>query len=162
MFFECQKVKEQCKEHKKRMNDSLLQKFWKNNFTPFNSSNLIFSSFLVCFEWLKTRWMCQLGLYKASLYFKSKDATMKFFKLVILICLNSPITKHWAPLHQTPHDFSIPLLNQAIFVTLEALGGGLQMFSELHRSRGKLCKESTFFEFLSVRSPAYLPKRASL
>jgi hypothetical protein len=36
------------------------------------------------------------------------------------------------------------------------------MFSELQRSRGKLCKELTFFEFLSVHSPAYLPKRASL
>jgi hypothetical protein len=36
------------------------------------------------------------------------------------------------------------------------------MFSELQRSRGKLCKELTFFEFLSVHSPAYLPRRASL
>ncbi len=134
----------------------------KNNFTPFNSSSLIFSSFLVCFERFKTWCMCQLGLYKASLYSKSKDAMMKIFKLDILICLNSPITKHWAALHQTPHNFSILLLNQAIFVTLEVLGGGLQMFSELQRSRGKLCKELTFFEFLSVHSPAYLPRRASL
>ncbi len=65
--------------------DSLLQKFWKINFTPFNSCSLIFSSFLVCFEWFKTRCMCQVGLYKASLYFKSKDATTKKFKLDILI-----------------------------------------------------------------------------
>jgi hypothetical protein len=47
-------------------------------------------------------------------------------------------------------------------VTLEELGQGLQVFSGLHRSRGKLCKEFSFFQCLSVHSPVYLPKRASL
>jgi len=53
----------------------------------------------------------------------------KYFKLEILICFNSPITEHWTPLQQTPHIFfPIPLWNWEIFATLEALGGGLQMF----------------------------------
>ncbi len=50
---------------------------------------------------------------------------IKNFKLKILICFNSPITKHWTPLHQTPHLFPLPLLNLPIFVAMEALGGGL-------------------------------------
>jgi hypothetical protein len=37
----------------------------------------------------------------------------KDFKLEILICSNSPITKHQAPLHQKPYNFHIPLPNWA-------------------------------------------------
>jgi hypothetical protein len=33
---------------------------------------------------------------------RGKDATIKDFKLKILIYFHSPITKHWNPLHQTP------------------------------------------------------------
>jgi hypothetical protein len=85
--------------------------------------------------------VCQLGLYKTSLYTRNKDATTKDFKLEILICFNSPITVHWIPLHQTSHNFHIPLLNWETFMALEVLGGKLQMF----------------FEFWSVHSPTYLP-----
>jgi hypothetical protein len=41
-------------------------------------------------------------------------------------------------------------------VTLEALGGGLQMFFELQR-REAMCEDSTAFEFLNVHLLAYLP-----
>jgi hypothetical protein len=63
-----------------------------------------------------------------TFYSTSKYALIKDFKLKILICFNSPIIKHWTPLHQTPHIFYVPLSNYAIFVMLEALGGGLQIF----------------------------------
>jgi hypothetical protein len=43
-------------------------------------------------------------LYKTSLYFSSKDAMIKDFKLGILICFNLPITEHLA---STPHIFPI-------------------------------------------------------
>jgi len=36
------------------------------------------------------------------MYSGSKDATIQKFKLKILICFNSPITRHWTSLHQTP------------------------------------------------------------
>jgi hypothetical protein len=48
------KSKEQCKKHKKKKNDNLLQNFEKNHSRPFSSSSFISSSFLVCFEQLKT------------------------------------------------------------------------------------------------------------
>ncbi len=66
----------QKKKHKKMMSDSLLQIFWKNNFRPLFSSNSIslFLIFWVCFEWFKTWWVHQLGLYKTSLYYsKGRD-----------------------------------------------------------------------------------------
>jgi hypothetical protein len=44
-------------------------------------------------------------LWKTSLYFRDKDGTIKDFKIEILICFNSLITKHWPPLHQTSHIF---------------------------------------------------------
>jgi hypothetical protein len=53
------------------------------------------------------------------------------FMLEILICFNSPINEHLTPMHQTPHVFPIP--NWAIFVALESLSGGLQMFYELQK-----------------------------
>jgi hypothetical protein len=40
-------VKDQHKKHMKRMSESLLQFFWKNNSRPFSSSSPISSSFLV-------------------------------------------------------------------------------------------------------------------
>jgi hypothetical protein len=39
---------------------------------------------------------------------------------------------------QTPHVFRIPLLKWAIFAMLKALGGGLQMFFELHKKRNNV------------------------
>ncbi len=54
-----------------------------------------------------------------------------FTKLEILICFNSSVIEHWILLHQALHIFPIPLSNWAIFVTLEALGGRLQMFLQL-------------------------------
>jgi hypothetical protein len=69
------KSKEQCKEHRKRMSNGLFQVFWKNSSRPLISSSLISSSFLICFEWFETSGVCQLGLYKTSLYCTGKDAT---------------------------------------------------------------------------------------
>jgi hypothetical protein len=62
----------------------------------------------------------------------------KTFKLKILICFNLPITEHWTPLHQTPHISSIPLSNRAIFMMLEVLSEGLQMFFELQMQRNNV------------------------
>jgi len=56
---------------------------------------------------------------------------MKDFKLEILICFDSPTTEHWTPLCQTHQIYPIPLLNWAIFVMLEVVGEGLQIFFEL-------------------------------
>jgi hypothetical protein len=72
-------------------------------------SNLISFSFLVCFEWFKTWWVCQLKIYKLSLYFKGKDATIQGFKFKILFYFNSSIIKHQTHLDQTPHIFPIDL-----------------------------------------------------
>ncbi len=124
-------VMEQQRKHKKRMSDSFIQFFWKNSSRTLSSSNSISSSVLICFEWLKTWWVCQLGLYKTSLYSTSKDATIQNLKLKILICFKSPITKHWGPLHQTPHMLLIPLLIWIFFTTLEVLDGKLKMFFRL-------------------------------
>ncbi len=71
--------------------------------------------------------------YNTSLYSIGKDGIIKDLKLKILICFNSPISKHLTPLHQTPHIFPIPLANWAIFVVLEVVGGGLQMFFQLKK-----------------------------
>jgi hypothetical protein len=59
------------------------------------------------------------------LYFKGKDAMIKKFKLEIVIYFNSLSIDHCTTLHQTPKIFSPPLLNCAIFVTSESLGGRL-------------------------------------
>jgi hypothetical protein len=63
--------------HRKRMSDSLLQIFGKNSSRPLSSSSPISSSFLV------GTWVQQPGLYKTSLYSKSKDAMTKDLKLEI-------------------------------------------------------------------------------
>jgi len=60
------------------------------------------------------------------------------FMLKILICFNSPISEHLTPMHRTPHVFPIPLWNWAIFVALESLSGGLQMFYELQKYKNNL------------------------
>jgi hypothetical protein len=94
--FWASKVKEQRKEHKKEGKGWMIVCFnfferialdspqVRSNFNP------ISSSFLVHFEWLKTWWMHQLGLYKTS---KTKDAMIKDFKLKTLN-RSSPTIKH--------------------------------------------------------------------
>jgi hypothetical protein len=82
------------------------------------------------------------------LYFKGKDAMIKNFKLEIVIYFNSLIINHWTTLHQTPNIFSTPLSNQAIFVTLETLGGRLQ-FVLSFRNKATICEDSISFEFLN-------------
>jgi hypothetical protein len=124
-------VMEQQRKHKKRMSDSFVQLFWKNSSRTLSSSSSISSSILVCFEWFKTWWVCQLGLYKTSLYFTSKDATIENLKLEILICFKSPITKHWALLHQTPQYLAHSFIELKFFMTLEMLDGRLKMFFRL-------------------------------
>ncbi len=98
-------VKEHYKEHIKRMNNSLLQFFWKNVFRLLSSFSRISSSFFFRFEWFKTWWVHHLRFYKSSLYSGGKDATIQNFKLKILICFNSPITRYWTSFHQTPPYF---------------------------------------------------------
>jgi hypothetical protein len=85
-------------KHTKRMSYSVLQILWKNNSRPLSSFCLISSSFLVCFEWFKTRCVHQLGVYKSSLYSRGKDAMIQDLKYKIRIYFNSPIIEHWAPL----------------------------------------------------------------
>jgi hypothetical protein len=104
------KVKEQCRKHRKRMNDNLLQFFWKNSSQTLSSSNSISSSFLVHFELFKNRWLCQLGLYKTSLYSKAKDATIKDLKQRILICFIH-LSLNIEPLY-TKHPISCTFLYQ--------------------------------------------------
>ncbi len=149
-------VKEQCSKHRKRLSDSLLQFFWQTSFRPLSSSSLISSSFLVCFEWLKIWWGCQVRLYKNSLYSRGKDAMIKDLKFEILLCFKSLITKHRTPLHQTPHILPGPLPNWKTFAAVKVLNEGLN-FSLSFRIKGTLCADSTSFEFVSVCSSAYLP-----
>jgi hypothetical protein len=143
-------------KHMKRMSDSLLQILWKNNSRSLSSSSFISSSFLVCFEWFKTRCVHQLGVYKRSLHSRGKDTMIQDLKHKIKIYFNSPIIEHWAPLHQTPHILPIPLLNWEIFAALESLGEELQIFLSF-RIKGTMCEDSTLFDFLSVCSLDYLP-----
>jgi hypothetical protein len=68
--------------------------FENNSSRLLSSFNPISSSILIHFEWFKTRWVHQLGIYKTFVYSKGKDATIKDFKLEILIFFNLPIIKH--------------------------------------------------------------------
>ncbi len=79
--------------------------FLKHSSRLLYSSRPISSSFSVRFGWFKTWWVHQLGLYKTSLYSRSKDATIKDFKLEIQICSNSPTTEHYniPPTPNTPY-----------------------------------------------------------
>jgi hypothetical protein len=105
----------------------------------------ISSLFLVCIEWYKTWWMHQLGLYRTSLYSKGKDATIKDFKLEILICLIKP-SPNTEPRYTKQHILS-PLLYR-----IEGYKCSLNF-----RSGGIMCQDSTSIEFASVCSLAYLP-----
>ncbi len=88
--------------------------------------------------------------------FQRQKCKIGDFKLKILICCKSLIIKPWTPFHQTPHIFPILLWNWAIFLILEVLGEGLQMFFQLQKQR-TMRKDSISFVFLSVCSQAYLP-----
>ncbi len=125
--------KEQHKTHRKTVNDSLFEFFWKNSSRPLTSSNSTSSSFLVCFEWFKTWWVCQLRLYQKKLNSKGKDALIEDFMFKTLIYFSSPIIKHWTPLHQKNYIFFIPLPNFTNFATLETLGGSLQTLLMFHK-----------------------------
>ncbi len=104
-------AKNKHRKHKKRMSDSLLQFFWKNDSRILSSSSLIMSfSFLVCFEWFKIRWVHWLRFYKTSLYLRGKDAMIKDFKFEILIHFNPLVTKHWTL--YTKHLMSSPFIYQ--------------------------------------------------
>jgi hypothetical protein len=85
----------------------------------------------------------------------------KILSSKILICFNSSITKHWTLLHHNhPHTFHIPLQKdwEQFFAALETLDAGLQemLCRSLGSQRNNLWEDSISFEFLSVRSPAYL------
>jgi hypothetical protein len=98
-------VKEQHRKHTKTMSDSLLQFFWKHSSRLLYSSSPISSSFLVRFEWFKIWWVLQLGLYRTSFYSRSKDATIKDFKLEIQICFNPPPPPLTPKTPYLPHSF---------------------------------------------------------
>jgi hypothetical protein len=87
-------LEEQHTKHKKKMSDSLLQIFFKNNFIPFFSFNPIFFSFAIYFKWFKMWWVHQLRLLKFSLYSKDEDAMIKNLKIEILIYFKLPIIEH--------------------------------------------------------------------
>jgi hypothetical protein len=77
-------------------------------------------------------WVCQLGLYKTSLYSKHNDAKTKKFKLKILVyIINHQTLKGLSTKH--PIFSPIPLPNSASFAALETLGGRLQLFFELQK-----------------------------
>ncbi len=84
------------------MSDSCFSNKNKKNSRPLSSSSPLSSSFLIHFKWFKTSWVHQLKLYMTSLYFGGKDATIKKFKLEILIFKNSPIIKNQTPF--TPNN----------------------------------------------------------
>jgi hypothetical protein len=75
---------------------------------------------------------------------QSKILSLKLSTVLIHPSLNiePPYTKH-------PISFAVLYQIENPFVTLEALGEELQMFTEV-QSRGTMCEDSTFFEFLSV------------
>jgi hypothetical protein len=103
-------VHEQLRKHRKRMSDSLLQFFWKTISRPLSSSSPIFFSFLIRFEWFKTWLVHQLEFHKTSFYSRGKDATIKDFKLEILIYFNSLISNNESL--YTKHPISSPFLYQ--------------------------------------------------
>ncbi len=151
------KVKEQCKKQRKRLSNSLLEFFFKKNSRPLSSSCPIFYSFVVCLQWFKTCWVHQLKLYQLSLYSRCKETMIKDFKLEILICFNSPITKHWTPLHQTSYIFPFLYGIEQFLQHWKRWAEGYK-FSFIFRNRGTICQNLTSFEFWNVCSLAYLPK----
>jgi len=122
--------------------------FWKHSSRLLYSSRSISSSFLVRFEWFKTRWVHQLGLYETSMY--SPEAKMQRSKISSSksksVLIHSPPTTKPSPLHQTLRIFLIHLSNWVIFAELEALGEGLQIFFDLQKKR----KNMWGFELLWV------------
>ncbi len=131
-------VKEQPRKHRKRMIDILFQFLFKIILDPSLVLTPYLPHFEVHFEWFKTWWVWQLGLYKSFVFLCIPVATTKDLKLEILIYFNSPNTEHWTPLHQTPHILPIPLPNWHIFETLKVLGGGIKMFFEFQNQRNNL------------------------
>jgi len=143
-------AKNQHRKHKKRMSDSLLQFFWKNDSRFWSSSSLMSFSFLVCFEWFKIWWVHWPRFYKTSLYLRGKDATIKDLKFEILIHLSPNIE----PL--TPNISCLPPLIYQIDQCFWSHWVKGYKCSFRFRSRGTSCEDSIFFEFLSVHSLAYL------
>jgi hypothetical protein len=118
--------------------------FWKNGSWPLSVSSPISFSFFVPFKWFKTSRVHQPRLF----YSIGKDARIKDFKLEVLIRFNSPITKNWTLLHQTPsylpHSYT-ESINFAVFAMLEVLGRGLQMFFELQKQRNNVSGFNLFW-----------------
>jgi len=102
------KIKEQCRKHRKRMNNSLKKIFL--------DPSLVSAPYLPHFSSV-LRDLKHMGAstrdFQSSLYSGGKDATIQKFKLKILICFNWPIIRHWTSLHQTPpyHPHSFMELN---------------------------------------------------
>jgi hypothetical protein len=93
-------------------------------------------------------WVCQLGLYKTSLYSKHNDAKTKNFKLKILVYIINHQTLMEITHHQTLNPFqpNTPYFpasfapnsasfapNSASFAALETLGGRLQLVFEFQK-----------------------------
>ncbi len=131
--------------------------FWENSSKPLSSSSSISSSFLVCFEWFETWWVHQLRLYKTSLYSRGKNARIKDCKLKILFCFK--ITHHQA---LNPLTQNIPCLVHSIAKLKDFCDVGSARWKAFFllgsfRIRKTMCEDLTSYEFLIVRSLAYLP-----
>jgi hypothetical protein len=62
---------------------------------------------------------------------RSRCNDLSNFKLEILMCFNSPIIKHWTPLHQTSHIFPVSWPNGACFVMFECKVESYKFFKTL-------------------------------
>jgi hypothetical protein len=83
---------------------------------------------------------------------RGKNATIKDFKIEILIYFNSPFTKHWTP--YTKHPISRPthfLIESSNFCSV---GSPRRRAMNDALSKFPMCENSTSFQFLSVCSPA--------
>jgi hypothetical protein len=134
------------------MSDSLLQFFRKNGSWFLSSSSPMSSSFLVCFEWFKIWWVHRLRFYKTSLYLGGKDATIKDFKLKILIHFNPLVTKHWT--RYTKHLMSSPFIYQLFGVgTIRWRATNILSDSEVEEQCMRIW--SSFNSWLFALSPIY-------
>jgi hypothetical protein len=121
------------------------------------SSRHLSSSSPLSFSFLVLTWVQQPGLYKTFLYSRGKNAMTKDLKLEIWICFSSPITKDWAPLHQTPPNFPHSFTKLSNICDAESVRWKATNVLWASEAEEKCVKDLNFFDFLNVLSSAYLP-----
>jgi hypothetical protein len=89
--------------------------------------------------------------------FHKQIYTMKKKKAWNPNLLNSPVTKHWTPLYQTPHIFPIHTeLNNFYYIGSNRWGGNKYYWN--FRKKGTTCEDLTSFESLKcLLTNLYLP-----